>query len=46
MARRKDLSDFERGLIAGAQEAGALVTKTKIQLTAVSIVTEIKVTFA
>lgn len=28
MARREDLSDFERGFIIGAQKTGAVVTKT------------------
>ena len=41
----KDVSDFERGLIVGAQMAGASVTKT-VQLAAVSIRTVTEVTSA
>ena len=45
MARGKDLSDFERGFIVGAQMAGASVTKTA-QLAGVAIEIVIKVTSA
>ena len=45
MAIGKDLSDFERGLIVGAQMAGASVTKI-VQLARVSMGGVTKVTSA